>query len=151
MKKADVVLVSFPFSDFSDFKLRPALCLTDPTLPYEQLILVAISSQVQKKDKLDIVLDPDDRWFTESGLRKISVVKPYKLLTVSKSYVKREIGILPPKMMDKVFASVHKVLFGSRSIGTGDYTKEREELLKDETMESVVNRIKNRQDEHSGK
>ena len=141
------VLVSFPFSDFSGFKLRPALCLTDPTLPYEQLILVAISSQVQKKDKSDIVLDPSESWFSKSGLKKNSVVKPYKLLTADKSYVKRVIGTFPPEMMEKVFLSLYKILFGSSPIGTGDYTKEREELLKDETMETIMKRIKARREE----
>ncbi len=28
--KFKIVLVTFPFDDFSDSKLRPALCLTDP-------------------------------------------------------------------------------------------------------------------------
>ena len=110
MKKGNVVLVSFPFSDFSDFKLRPALCLTDPTLPYDQLILVGISSQVQKRDDMDILLNPSESWFVGSGLKKASVVKPYKLMTVNESYIKREIGTLPPEVMEKIFKFLHELL-----------------------------------------
>lgn len=110
MKKGNVVLVSFPFSDFSDFKLRPALCLTDPILPYEQLILVGVSSQVRKRDNMDILLNSSESWFVESGLKKVSVVKPYKLMTVNKSYVKREIGVVPPNVLKKVFNSLHELL-----------------------------------------
>lgn len=55
MKKGQIVLLPFPFADFSNFKLRPAVCLTDSSLPYDQIILAAISSVVPK-DRADTEL-----------------------------------------------------------------------------------------------
>ena len=55
MKKWDIVLVRYPFTDFSSQKLRPALVL----LPEDQegdLLLAFITSNVIKKGPFDMYL-----------------------------------------------------------------------------------------------
>jgi len=37
MTRGKVVLVPFPFDDFSTTKVRPALCLTEPVGPYRHV------------------------------------------------------------------------------------------------------------------
>lgn len=46
MIKGKVVLVPFPFDDFSGAKVRPAVCLTDPVGTHRHVILFFISSRV---------------------------------------------------------------------------------------------------------
>jgi mRNA interferase MazF len=46
MTKHKVVLVPFPFDDFSSDKVRPAVCLTDPIGSHDHLILAFITSRV---------------------------------------------------------------------------------------------------------
>ena len=46
MIKNSIVLVPFPFDDFSDAKVRPALCLTSEIGYYEHVIIAFISSQL---------------------------------------------------------------------------------------------------------
>ncbi len=45
MIKGKVVLVPFPFDDFSSTKVRPAICLTNPIGPHRHVVLAFISSQ----------------------------------------------------------------------------------------------------------
>jgi hypothetical protein len=43
--KFKIVLINFPFDDFTQIKLRPALCLTDFISNHKQVILAPITSK----------------------------------------------------------------------------------------------------------
>ena len=45
--KNSIVLVPFPFDDFSDSKIRPALCLTNEIGNYQHVIIAFISSNLE--------------------------------------------------------------------------------------------------------
>ena len=49
MNKHSIVLVPFPFDDFSSSKVRPALCLTSEIGFYNHIIIAFISSKVPSK------------------------------------------------------------------------------------------------------
>ena len=40
MTRGKIVLVPFPFDDLSTSKVRPAVCLTEPTGPQRELVIV---------------------------------------------------------------------------------------------------------------
>jgi len=46
MIKGSIILVPFPFDDFSNLKLRPALCLTNEIGKHRLIIVAFISSQL---------------------------------------------------------------------------------------------------------
>jgi hypothetical protein len=46
MVKGKVVLLPFPFNDFSSLKVRPAVCLTDPVGQHRQVVVAFITSKV---------------------------------------------------------------------------------------------------------
>lgn len=46
MIKNSIVLVMFPFDDFSTSKVIPALCLTNEIGKYEHVIIAFISSKI---------------------------------------------------------------------------------------------------------
>jgi len=46
MIKNSIVLVPFPFDDFSASKVRPALCLTNEVGKYKHVIIAFISSKI---------------------------------------------------------------------------------------------------------
>jgi mRNA interferase MazF len=56
MKKGDIILVPFPFTDFSGSKNRPALILAESEL---DVTVAFISTQIQWKEETDILLQPD--------------------------------------------------------------------------------------------
>ena len=49
MIKNAIVLVPFPFDDFSFSKVRPALCLTSAIGKYEHIIIAFISSKIAEE------------------------------------------------------------------------------------------------------
>ena len=87
MTKGDIVLITFPFSDLSGTKLRPAIVLfqndTDVTLCF-------ITSKLDWKEEFDITLNPS----VENGLRKKSLIRVAKIATLDKSFAKGLLGRL---------------------------------------------------------
>lgn len=77
MRKGDIVLVSFPFTDFSGEKIRPALVLSVSSF---DAIIAFISTQLNRKEKTDIELIPT----INNRLKKKSIVRLSKLATVEK-------------------------------------------------------------------
>ena len=55
MKKGDIVLVRFPFTDMSSEKLRPALVLA-PENQEKDVVLAFITTQLNKKSKYDVFI-----------------------------------------------------------------------------------------------
>lgn len=87
MKKGDIVLIPFPFTDLIGVKNRPALILTENNF---ELVVAFITSQVKWKETFDINLEPS----IENGLKRTSLVRLSKLATVDKNLVIGRIGSL---------------------------------------------------------
>ncbi len=99
MTRGKVVLVPFPFDDLSSTKVRPAVCLTDPIGPYRHVILAFITSRIPA-DVLDtdIVLDPAQSDFRLTGLKVPSTIRLHRLMTVTTSFIRRELGRVSPRV-----------------------------------------------------
>ena len=96
MTKNKIVLVSFPFDDFSSAKLRPAICLTNPIGAHSHVVLAFITSKVPDHLlKTNIVLNSEQEDFTETGLRVSSTIRLHRLMTITTSIIQRELGTLP--------------------------------------------------------
>ena len=93
MTRGKVVLIPFPFDDLSTAKVRPAVCLTNPIGPHQQVILAFISSQIPT-DLLQtgLVLDSKLDDFETMGLRASSTLRIYRLMTVTTGLIRRELG-----------------------------------------------------------
>jgi mRNA interferase MazF len=103
MTRGKVVLVPFPFDDLSDNKVRPALCLTDPIGPNRHVVLAFLTSRVDSPaSATDLVLSPNETGFAGTGLRVASTLRLHRLMTVTTSLIRRELGILPPKLQEDV-------------------------------------------------
>ncbi len=101
MRKGAIVLVQFPFTDYSSKKLRPALVVSVENK--RDLCVVFISSVVPSYlEKTDYVLKKDGEGFAESRLKKSSVIRVHKILTVDKGIVKGKLGDLPLVVMKEI-------------------------------------------------
>jgi|SRR3989338_3732619 len=91
MKRGDIVLVRFPFSDYSSTKLRPALVISATN---EKDICVAFISSVVplELEKTDFLLQVEDDYFIQTGLKKDSVFKMNKIATLDKSIILGRLG-----------------------------------------------------------
>jgi mRNA interferase MazF len=101
----EVVLVPFPFSDLSQSKVRPAVCLADAGR--DDWILCQITSNPYG-DPMAVPLDGPD--FASGGLLIASFARPGKLFTAHAGLMMRTVGILTPVALKRVLSAVVAVL-----------------------------------------
>lgn len=86
MTRGKVVLVPFPFDDLATQKARPAVCLTEPVTSHRHIVLAFVTSREPDEPlDTDIVLDPQDPGFAQTGLQVRSTIRIHRLLTVASS------------------------------------------------------------------
>ena len=102
MKKGDIVLVSFPFTDFSGNKVRPALVLSASTL---DVIIAFISTQLHRKEQVDIELTPT----LNNGLKKKSIIRLAKLTTIEKRMALGLLGNLDNEKLNDLDNGLKKI------------------------------------------
>ncbi len=113
--RGKVGLAPFPFDDLSAGKVRPAICPTDPVGQYRHVVLAFITSRVTLDDaeETDVVLEPSQPSFAATGLRAPSTIRLHRLMTVSESFILRELGELSPETQSQVAGKL-RLLFGLR-------------------------------------
>ncbi|HEY9812559.1 MAG TPA: type II toxin-antitoxin system PemK/MazF family toxin [Candidatus Sericytochromatia bacterium] len=84
---SEVVLLSFPFSNATGLRRRPALVLLDTT--DQDIIVARITSQIT-----NTLFDAYLTDWEQSGLLLPSVVRVHKLATLEKGLVERKLGVL---------------------------------------------------------
>lgn len=87
MKKGDLVLIPFPFTDLSGQKNRPAVILIES--PHDVTVSF-ITSQLKWKDEYDLILQPSN----QNGLKRESVLKLSKIATLEKDLLIGRLGRL---------------------------------------------------------
>lgn len=95
MIKNSIVLVPFPFDDFSSSKIRPALCLTSEIDKYQFVIIAFISSKIPEEIlESDFVIQKNSESWMGTGLTLDSVIRLHKMVTIPKSLIKRKLGVI---------------------------------------------------------
>jgi mRNA interferase MazF len=89
MTKGDIILITFPFTDLSGSKLRPAVVIAADKL---DCTLCFITTQLQWQETTDVTLLPN----STSGIRKKSLIRTNKIATLDKKLVKGLLGVLSP-------------------------------------------------------
>ena len=102
----DVVLIPFPYADFSHFKKRPALIVGQAE--FNNVILCQITSKAASSKRAIVLKDID---FKKGGLRIDSFVRPDKLFTVEQSIVESAVGSLNSSKLDEARRAV-RAIFG---------------------------------------
>lgn len=84
MKKGDIVLISFPFTDISGNKNRPAIILINSD---EDITVCFVTTQLKWQSDYDIIIQPS----ISNRLKKTSLIRLNKFATLDKNLV---IGLL---------------------------------------------------------
>lgn len=103
--RGSVVLVRYPFSDLSSFKVRPAVIVTSNELldKIEDVLCLFISSSIPSQLlRTDFVLEKTDPFFQETGLKFRSVFRTHKLALLHKSLVLRVMGEMSENLMQEI-------------------------------------------------
>ncbi len=87
MVKGDLVLITFPFTDLSGSKLRPAVLIAENLL---DVTVCFITTQFQWKEPTDLELLP----LSSNGLKKQSLIRTSKIATLDKTIVRGLLGRL---------------------------------------------------------
>jgi mRNA interferase MazF len=103
MKKGDVILISFPFTDLKGEKVRPAMVLVVSDL---DVIIGFITTQFKWQSTFDIFLEPD----ALNGLKKTSLLRLSKITTIDKDLVLGKLGELNSKYINSVNENLIKIL-----------------------------------------
>jgi mRNA interferase MazF len=110
MTKGKLVLVPFPFDDFSVTKVRPALCLTEPIGSFRHVVLAFLTSQlVTPLLDTDLELEPSHPDFPATGLNGRGTVRLHRMVTTATSLIRRELGTLSPALQVEVDIRLRKV------------------------------------------
>ncbi len=95
LKKGDIVLAPFPFTDLSQSKLRPAVVLWVSSIGGNDTTICFISSQnlADLKPEEFLISDSDPE-FKNTGLKVSSKVIVSRLVTIDRNLITRRIGYL---------------------------------------------------------
>ena len=103
--RASVVLVSFPFSDLSDSKFRPALVLAETDR--NDMILCQITSNAGIDSKAVEIGDSD---FDFGSLQKTSFARPNKIFTGHESLIAKRVGKLSSQKTLEIVEALIEIL-----------------------------------------
>ena len=112
MKRGDIVLVNYPFTNLLSSKVRPALIISSDsyTKSGEDAIFMFISSQTVNPQPTDLFLDQGDAEFLRTGLKKASLIRTAKIATLSKNLASSHLGQVGPRLMGEIGKKLREVL-----------------------------------------
>jgi mRNA interferase MazF len=103
MEKGDIILVPFPFTDFSGNRNRPAIVLAQTNL---DLTVAFVSTQLKWKEATDVAMMPNKT----NGLKKESIIRLSKIATIDKKLALGSIGKLSAQDLGQVNQNL-KIIF----------------------------------------
>jgi mRNA interferase MazF len=105
----EIWLVRFPFSDLTATKVRPALVLA---MHRQDVIILGIFSKIPPGtlSKNWVLVADTQPQFSQTGLKKSSVIRADKVATVHQSIFQMQLGILPPDQMPPVKTALRNAL-----------------------------------------
>ena len=104
MKRGDVVLIKFPFTDLSSTKVRPALVISNEHYNTNQddVVLLLITSNTSRISSDDYILGPSDSEFKDTGLKQTSAFRVGKIQTLNKKLINSKLGFVGSKTLNKI-------------------------------------------------
>jgi mRNA interferase MazF len=111
LQRGDIVLVPFPFTDLSTEKLWPAV-IVYVDAQKNDFIIAFISSVVSPRElsETDYLLRQDNTDFAQTGLKKTSIFRMSKLLTIERSKIIRRLGRVSPVIQKKLDVRLRRVI-----------------------------------------
>lgn len=103
MKKGDIVLIPFPFTDLSGNKYRPALILINSE---HDVTVCFITSQLKWQSEFDLLLKPSE----VNGLKTASLIRLNKFATIDKDLITGRLGALDNDYIELLNSNLMEIL-----------------------------------------
>ena len=112
MKRGTIILTPFPFTDLSNSKVRPALVVSSEKRNDNDVIIAFITSVTDVDNSLEtnILLNSNESFFKETGLKVSSIIRTDKLATIDKNIILGELGYLNSQLLSTVNEKLRIVL-----------------------------------------
>jgi mRNA interferase MazF len=101
IKKGDIVLVSFPFTNLEGNKRRPAVILFVGEL---DVVAVFITSRINNPTSFEMLINPSKN----NQLKKPSLIKTTKVCALDKKLIKGKLGSLTLEEREKLSAMLRQ-------------------------------------------
>jgi mRNA interferase MazF len=103
IKEGDIVLFKFPQTDLEQGKLRPAVLIKKIPNGFDDWLVCMVSTQLfQKVEVVEIIVSEKDLGFTQTGLKKDSLIRTTRIAVVEASIFAGKLGSLP----DLIFTTI---------------------------------------------
>jgi mRNA interferase MazF len=110
LQRGDVVLVTFPFTDLTGTKVRPAV-IVSANPQTEDMVVAFISTVIPPVlAPTDYQLDEQHREFHQTGLRFRSVFRLRRLTTLERHLIRRRLGRVSPALQAELDARLKLAL-----------------------------------------
>mgnify|MGYP001047542825 CR=1 FL=1 len=140
LRRGDIVLVRFPFTDLSGSKRRPAVVLA--SYPPDAIVAFISSVMPRQPEISDVIIKTTESDFASTGLKVNSVIRLRKLATLEESIITRRLGKLDRNRL----SSVDDALLAGLKIDLTPQIKREyqalQSLLQTDGETAVINRIK---------
>ena len=105
-EQKEIVLMPFPYTDLTSYKLRPALIISNKFLNKTEDRICCLITSVQTKGGFEI-----EKKFVEDGkLPFKSWIKPYRIFTINEKIIKKKLCTISDDFYDLVLKEVSKFL-----------------------------------------
>ncbi len=111
----DILLIPFPFTDFSTLKQRPCVVLSSATFnhTHEDVIVAALTSRIPKEPTRDsYVLSASEQ--RACALPKPSLIRVGKIVTLDQRLIRKRLGRLPRAGRIRLLTKVRRLFASSR-------------------------------------
>ncbi len=121
MNRGDIVLVTFPFTDFTTTKVRPAVIISNDDINETRgdPIVAFISFKTQRPAKnTDFIVEDTDPGFLNTGLKQQSLFSMVKITTIDRSLISVKIGKVTEEIRTEIDKRLCKALALHKKMGT---------------------------------
>ncbi len=112
MKRWDVVLLAYPFDDWSGAKVRPAIVVSSDryNLRSENGVFVLVTSNTESRADFDILISDSHPDFARSGLVKSSMIRVDMIWTLKQTLVRKTLGTVGEQIQREVLGCFRRLL-----------------------------------------
>ncbi len=111
MKRGTIVLTPFPFTDLTSHKIRPAVVVSRSTRTGQDVIVAFITTfQGGVVLMPDLLIEHSHPDYHQTGLKRDSLIKLDKLVTIDTSIMLGELGELSTSLLQEVNDRLRYVL-----------------------------------------
>jgi mRNA interferase MazF len=104
VNKWDVVLLSFPFTDLSATKVRPAVVVSPDNYNQtsQDVVVVLVTTNTSRRGAFDLLLEKSHPEFLQTGLRYDSAIRIDKVFTLNRRLIVKALGRFGPQLKGAV-------------------------------------------------